>query len=142
MTPEEERQLAVDLFNEVWRLMRSRENDERMLHAAHASRYHWGEIGEAKNLARGEWQCSRVYTVLGRGEPALHHALRCLAICEQGEVEDWDLPFAYEAIARAYLTAGESEKAESYAELAREAGEKIEDPKDRELLLKDLATLR
>jgi hypothetical protein len=142
LTPEEERQLAVDLFNEVWSLMRSRDNDERMLHAAHASRYHWGEIGEAKNLARGEWQCSRVYTVLGRGEPALHHALRCLVICEQGAVEDWDLPFAYEAIARAYLTAGEPEKAESYAELARDAGEKIGDPEDRELLFKDLATLQ
>ena len=141
MTPEEERQLAVDLFNEVWQLMRTRENDERMLHAAHASRYHWGEVGEAKNLARGEWQCSRVYTVLGRGEPALHHALRCLAICEQSEVEDWDLPYAYEAIARAYLTSGEPEKAEGYVELAHTAGEKIGDPEDRELLLKDLATL-
>jgi hypothetical protein len=142
LSPEEERQLAVDLFNEVWRLMKTRENDDRMLHAAHASRYHWGEVGEAKNLARGEWQCSRVYTVLGRGEPALHHARRCLAICEYGKVEDWDLPYAYEAIARAYLTAGEPEKARSYAELARDAGETIADPEDRELLLKDLATLQ
>jgi hypothetical protein len=80
--------------------------------------------------------------VLGRGEPALHHALRCLAICEQSAVEDWDLPYAYEAIARAYLTADEPEKAGSYAELARDAGEKIEDPEDRELLLNDLATLQ
>jgi hypothetical protein len=39
----EERQRGVDLFNEVWRLMESRENDDRMLHAAHASRSHWGE---------------------------------------------------------------------------------------------------
>jgi hypothetical protein len=28
------RQLGVDLFNEVWRLMESREDDDRMLHAA------------------------------------------------------------------------------------------------------------
>jgi len=61
------RQLGVDLFNEVWRLIETREDDERMLHAAHASRYHWGEAPECKpeNLARGEWQVSRVYTVLG-----------------------------------------------------------------------------
>jgi tetratricopeptide (TPR) repeat protein len=141
VTREEERQLAVDLFNEVWRLMESRANDDRMLHAAHASRYHWGEVGEAKNLARGEWQCSRVYTVLGRAEPALHHARRCLAICEYGKVEDWDLPYAYEAIARAYLTAGDLEKAESYAQLAREAGENVSDLEDREHLFEDLATL-
>lgn len=141
MTPEEERQLAVDLFNDVWRLLESRANDERMLHAAHASRYHWGEIGEVKNLARGEWQCSRVYTVLGRAEPALHHALRCLAYCEGGEVEDWDLPYAYEAIARAYLTADDNEQAAAYAHLAREAGEKVADPEDRDHLFEDLATL-
>lgn len=142
MTREEERQLAVDLFNEVWRLMESRADDDRMLHAAHASHHHWGEVGEAKNLARGEWQCSRVYTVLGRSEPALHHARRCLAICEENEVEEWDIPYAHEAIARAYLTAGEPEKAATHAQLARELGEQIEDPEDRELLFKDLATLQ
>ena len=42
-----------------------------MLHAAHASRFHWGEVGEPVNFARGEWQISRVYAVLGRPEPAI-----------------------------------------------------------------------
>ena len=52
------RQLGVDLFNEVWRLIETRDDDERMLHAAHASRFDWGEAPECKpeNLARGEWQ--------------------------------------------------------------------------------------
>jgi hypothetical protein len=40
-----------------------------MLHAAHASRYRWGEVGVAVNLARGEWLGSRVYSVLGRAAP-------------------------------------------------------------------------
>ena len=40
------RRLGVDLFNEVWRLMETREDDDRMLHAAHAMRYHWGEAPE------------------------------------------------------------------------------------------------
>jgi len=35
------RQLGVDLFNETWRLMETREDDDRMLHCAHASAYHW-----------------------------------------------------------------------------------------------------
>ena len=104
-----QRQLGVDLFNEVWRLMETREDDERMLHAAHASAYHWSEAPECepKNRARSEWQLSRVYTVLGRGEPALHHARRCLEICEAHpeNIEDWDLPFAYEAFARAHRVA-------------------------------------
>jgi len=69
----EERRRGVDLFNEAWRLMETREDDDRLLHIAHASRYHWGEAEECKpeNLARGEWQVSRVYNVLGRAEPAI-----------------------------------------------------------------------
>jgi hypothetical protein len=36
------RRLGVDLFNEVWRLIETREDDDRMLYAAHASRFHRG----------------------------------------------------------------------------------------------------
>ena len=91
------RALAVGLFNHVWTLLettdRSAERDDEMLHAAHASRYHWGEVGEARNLAIGEWQCSRVYSVLERGEPALWHARRVLEICEREGIADFDLAF-------------------------------------------------
>ena len=68
-----ERQLASDLFNLVWTLLeqagRTTEDDDRMLHAAHASRYHWGQVGGPEQLAIGEWQCARVYSVLGRASP-------------------------------------------------------------------------
>jgi hypothetical protein len=44
--PETHRRLAADLFNRVWELLempvRTREQDDEMVHAAHASRYHWG----------------------------------------------------------------------------------------------------
>ena len=145
MTQSDHRRLGVELFNEVWRLMETREDDERMVHAAHASAYHWAEAPECepKNRARSEWQCSRMYTVLGRAEPALYHARRCLEICEAspGALEDWDLPFAHEALARAHALAGEGEEAARQAARARELSERIEDPEDRELLDADLATL-
>jgi hypothetical protein len=139
------RQLGVDLFNDVWRLMESREDDDQMLHAAHASAYHWSLAPERepKNRARSEWLCARVYAVLGRGEPALHHATRCLEITEQhaDNVEDWDLPFAYEALARAHVVAGDAGESRRYAELARESGESIADPEDREHFAAELVTL-
>ncbi len=141
----ERRQLAVDLFNFVWRLLekpdRTREEDDTMLHAAHASRFHWGEVGAPVNLARGEWQVSRVYSTLGRAEAALHHARRCLELCEVSEVEEWDLPYAYEALARAEGVAGKRTEAERYERLARQATERVTDADDREHLLRDLATL-
>ena len=140
------RQLGVDLFNHAWTLLelaeRTSEQDDELIHTAHASRWHWGHAGTAINLARGEWQLSRVYAVLGRSEPALHHARRCLAILEAaGDREDWDLPFAFEALARASLVAGDREAAAGYAARARELAEAVADPEDRELLERDLASL-
>jgi hypothetical protein len=138
----DQRQLGVELFNEVWRLVETREDDERMLHAAHASRFHWGEAPECRpeNLARGEWQVSRVYVVLGRAEPAVWHAQRCLDHCERAGLGDWDLAYAYEALARAHALAG-SVEAPAWKAKARAAGDAIADPEDREHFDEDFATL-
>jgi tetratricopeptide (TPR) repeat protein len=147
VTPEQRRRLAVDLFNRAWELMllpeRTPEQDDELLHTAYASRHHWAEVGAVANAARGEWQLSRAYTVLGRAEPALHHAQRCLAYCESdpGALEDWDLPYAYEALARAELVAGNADEARRLAAKARELAERVADAEDREHLAADLATL-
>jgi hypothetical protein len=144
---DDRRQLAVDLFNRVWTLLetenRTREQDDELIHAAHASRHHWAEVGTGANLARGEWQISRVYVALGRAEPALYHAGRCLAYCEasRDEIADWDLPYAYEALARAHLVAGDQDEASRFATHARELAEQVADAEDREHLEQDLATL-
>jgi hypothetical protein len=100
-------------------------------------------VGTGVNLARGEWQISRVYVTLGRGEPALYHAGRCLAYCEanRDEIADWDIPYAYEALARAHLTAGNEDEAKRYAARARELAAQVADEHDREHLEEDLATL-
>jgi hypothetical protein len=56
----EARLLAAQLFNETWRLLelegRGRDDDDRMIHTAHASRYHWGQVPGVTpaHLARGE----------------------------------------------------------------------------------------
>ena len=147
MTPEQERRRGVDLFNGAWKLMelpkRTSEQDDELIHTAHASAYHWMQVGTPANRARSEWQLSRVYVVLGRAEPALHHARRCLEICESSPetLEDWDLPFAHEALARAHGLAGEGDEARRHAEAARELGARIADPEDREHLEAELATL-
>ena len=147
MHAQDERQTAVDLFNRTWSLMelpeRTPEQDDEMIHAAHASRHHWAAVGTGANLARGEWQISRVYVTLGRAEPALYHAGRCLAYCEasKDDIADWDIPYAYEALARAHLTAGNREEAEHFAARARELTAEVADAEDREHLEEDLATL-
>jgi tetratricopeptide (TPR) repeat protein len=107
---------------------------------AHASRHHWAASGtDAAHLARGEWQCSRVYAVLGRPEPCLHHAQRVLDLCRENGVGDLDLAFAYEA--RAHAIAGDAEQARAYYQRALAVAADLAEDDDRELLLSDLETI-
>ena len=139
------RRLGTDLFNLVWTLLetpaRTPAQTDEMIHAAHASRHHWTLGGEPANLSRGEWQCSRVYAVLGRGEPALWHARRCVALCEEHGLGDWDLASAYEAMARASSVAGDAAAAARWKSRATAALDAIADPADREVIEGDIATL-
>jgi tetratricopeptide (TPR) repeat protein len=139
--------LAAQLFNETWRLLelegRSRDDDDRMIHTAHASRYHWGQVPGVTpaHLARGEWQISRVYAVLGRAEPALHHARRVLDLCRENGIGGWDLAFAYEALARAHAVGGDAAQARHYTDQALAAAKDIAEDDERELVLADLETI-
>jgi tetratricopeptide (TPR) repeat protein len=140
------RRFAVECFNTTWALLEKEDRTpaeaEEMIHAAHAARFHWGKIGMAVNYARGEWQIARVYATLGRGEPALHHARRCLATCEEHHIGDFDLAYAYESLARAYAVEGQVDEAARYLRLAEEAGEEIVNRADLEVLLSDLQEVR
>ena len=146
--PEVHRSEGVALFNAVWEMLetgdRSPAQDDQMVHAAHASRWHWsqaGELGGDQQLAVGEWQCSRVYAVLGRGEPALHHAKASLAICKATALGDWVIAAAYEALARASAVAGDASAAETWLAQGRTAAAAIADPEDREVIDADLDAL-
>ncbi len=137
------RRLAVDLFNHVWTLLekgeRTRDEDEAMIHAAHASRHHWGEVGEPKNWAIGEWQLSRVYATLGRAEPAVHHARRGLELCANHGLGDYILAYAHEAMARAYSIVGDTEGRTRHAAAARQV--EVAEAETRKMLESDLAGL-
>jgi hypothetical protein len=107
------RELGRSLNGLVWQLLartdRTADEDARMVDAAHASQYHWREAGGPPGT-RGEWLVSHVYAVLGRAEPALHHARRCL------------------------------EQAATWHARATAAGAAIADDEDREIFTGDLAT--
>lgn len=138
--------MGADLFNRTWDLLgakrRTPAEDDEMLHAAHASRYHWGIAGRPLNLSVGEWQISRVYSVLGRPEPALYHGLRALRIARQSHLGAFYVAYAYEALARAHGVAGEHRERDRYLRLARLAETKVRDLDDRRMLGEDLDTIR
>ena len=136
---------AVNNFNETWDLMqkehRTHEETLDMLHKAHASRYHWGSIGTPLEFLRGEWQISRVYALAGMSESAILHGKESLRLCLDNDIGDFDLAFAYEAIARAYAIIHDTENVGYYLRKAKESAVHIEKPEDREYLISELQTI-
>jgi hypothetical protein len=94
------------------------------------------------NLERGEWQISRVYSVLGRSEPALYHARNCLEICEKNNIGDFDIAFAYEGMARANTVAKQKAETKKYLDLAKKAGEQIKKKDDKDYFFSELQTIK
>ncbi|MBN2048074.1 MAG: hypothetical protein JW750_09545 [Anaerolineaceae bacterium] len=140
------KQLAVELFNHTWDLMdktdRTQEEVDEMIHSAHASRYHWQQVGTVLNLARGEWQISRVYALIGRGEPCAYHARRCLDLTLENQLGDFDRAFAYEAMARASALLNNEDAKARFLQLARESADEIVEQDDRDYFLSELKTLQ
>jgi hypothetical protein len=140
---EAHRYFAAHLHGQVWDLLertdRTPSEDERMLHTAHASCYHWLQVGTGLNHQRGEWLISRVHAVLGNADRALSYAQRCLQLTEQYAelMQDFDFAFAYECVARAYAIAGDRDQAQPYISMAEEAGHKIQDEADRRIFFED-----
>jgi hypothetical protein len=146
VTSDEHRQLGIELYNRTWELLEEDGADpDETVHAAHASAYHWLHAAgtTAAHRARSHWLCSHVYAVLGRPEPALYHAGRCLALVEGApeEMDEFDLPSAYEALARANAAAGNRGEARRFVDLGRAEAEKMTDAEDREQLESQLASV-
>jgi hypothetical protein len=147
------RKMAAQLFNQTWDLIDKGENrtqteSDDMIHSAHASRYHWGVVVASDkypksgpmNLERGDWQISRVYALLEKQEPALYYAQRCLSICEEHKIGDFDFAFALEAMARAYAITGDA-KSNEYLQKAKKAGQAISKEDDKKYFLSELDTI-
>ncbi|MGI9135686.1 MAG: hypothetical protein ACR2JS_01330, partial [Candidatus Nanopelagicales bacterium] len=144
LEPLGERNLASELFNLTWDFMgmesRTPAEDDAMVHAAHASRWHWGKVGGPEQWAIGEWLCSRVYAVLGRGEQSLYHGRRSREICTEFEVGSFVPASAHEAMARAYCVLGDMDAARAERNLSYAAAIDLDDD-DRAVIEGDLATL-
>jgi hypothetical protein len=128
----------------VWELLdkknRTQIEDDELLYASYASCYHWLKVGTGVHHQRGEYLISKVYMSLNMPQQALHHAQRCRQLTEQhrAEMKDFDIAFAYECLARAYVMNGDQETGLKFYELAKAEGEKINNTEDKEIFDKDL----
>ncbi|MCQ3938910.1 MAG: hypothetical protein DPW18_17970 [Chloroflexi bacterium] len=140
------RYFSAACFNQTWEYInnpnRTAEDDFAMLHTAMTSLWHWTQREDVTptNLSIGYWQVSRVYALLGQADNARCYAETCLKHSEGIEPEY--IGFAYEALARAELVAGNKTKMDEYLAKAREYAAKVQDPEDREILENDLSTIK
>jgi hypothetical protein len=136
---------APRAFNEAWALLDlaepSREDEEAVLAATFAQRYHWYQVGTPRNQAIADWQVSRVAAVLGYADLALRFGERSLSICLDNDLDAFVTGFAHEAIARAAADVDDVETFTEHLEAAKEKLAEIEDPDDRDVLEADLTEM-
>lgn len=136
------RSQGIECYNSTWEMIsaeRTPENDEEMLRRAYASAYHWDRAvrrGPA-NDARGAWMLSKVQLLVGQPELSLRYADRCMSLCQEHGLDDFDLAYAYEARARALKALGDDAGAAHNMEQARAVP--IANDEDRAILDADLA---
>jgi hypothetical protein len=127
----------------VWELLqkpnRSPSEEDEMLHAAHACAYHWQFVGTAVHQQRGEWLISHVHGVLGHGNEALRHAQRCFELTEANRnlMQDFDIAYAFEGMARAQAMLGDHRMAREFLVLAQQAGDAIANEEDKSIFMGD-----
>ncbi|MFA6240891.1 MAG: hypothetical protein WC655_08185 [Candidatus Hydrogenedentales bacterium] len=122
--------LAWDLFE---RPSRTPDEDAQMLHAAHASCFHWMHVGNALNEQRAMCLLTFAHSALGSCALALRYAVRCLELSQLDGLETtpFDLAAAYAGNARAYACSGDAKKAKEFRALAMSAAKDISDEEDR-----------
>ena len=113
-----------------------------MLHTAIASLWHWSQREDAtsEDLSAGYWQVSRVYCLIGQPNNARRYGL--LSLKHAKDLSPFYKGYSYETLARAEMLNGNRVIMLTHLEKAREMLEQVEDDEKRQLLLKDLETIK
>lgn len=140
---EASRKFAVNANQQVWLYLemstRTPAQDEEMLLAAYASLYHWNQVGTIVNTQRGYWLLAHVYAVLSQPNPSRRYAEICHEITRQypDDMKDFDMAYAFEALARAHAMQGDQKTASEFYGKAQQAGMIIADEEDRKIFFGD-----
>ena len=136
--------MGIEMNMQTWNILgekdRTEQDDTRMLNFAKASLYHWKKSPkfEPVNEQRGEWMISHVCAILGRGKEALESAQKTMRLTKQHSFKDFDLAYAYEALARAHAASDNKDECDSWHKKAWEAGDLIGGVEDKKKFDGDL----
>jgi len=138
---------AVYCFNQAWdyidKPIRTSAEADTMLRLSMSSLWHWTQREDCTptNLSIGYWQVSRVFALLRQADNARHYGKLCLEASQHDGVAPFHLAYAYEALARAELVAGNLFDKDTYLSQAKQVAANVSDIEDQQHLLKDLETI-
>ena len=139
---------SAECFNQAWdwidKPRRNKTEEDKMLQLSLASLWHWTQREDctATNLSVGYWQVSRVFSLLRQAENAKQYGELCLETANREGVEPFYRGYAYEALARAEMVAGNEDEMEKYLILAHQVAAKLVDSEEKKGLLRDLSKIR
>ena len=144
-----QRRVAIHLYNRTWDLLdlgdsRTDEQTAEMLDVAHASTWHWAQIGGLEQAVVGAWIISRAYADAGIGGEAVRQSERAFTLLHSpsdSPLPDWLEASVHEGLARAHLAAGDRDAAEFSFHAATDALDRITEDDDRALIAGQLASL-
>jgi len=138
---------SANCFNKTWEFIdkagnRAVEDDMEMLHTAIASLWHWSQRADvtAENLSVGYWQISRVYNLINQPHNAKTYG--SLALKYAQELSPFYRGYAYETLARAEMILNNRSIMNVHLDEARAMLAQVEDEEDKQILSKDLETIR
>jgi hypothetical protein len=139
---------AAECFNRAWDFIdkphRNKSEEDRMLQLSLASLWHWTqrEDSTSTNLSVGYWQVSRVFALLRQADQARRYGELCLEASQGEDVLPFYRGYAYEALARAEMVAGNLDEMEKHLIQAHQVAAALSDPKEKKQLMRDLAKIR
>ena len=132
------RQVAMRCNNRAWALSvqpRTAVEDYEMLDAAHASAWHWAQVGTELNRMRATMLLAEVHALLGHGRTALSLAKEMRRyFLSRSETPDWELAFAHIIYAHSAYSAGDTDTHRAAYQEATVALGAIAADEDREVV--------
>jgi hypothetical protein len=138
---------SKECFNRAWdyidKANRNQNEEDLMLQLSLASLWHWSQRKDATptNLSISYWQVSRAFALMKQAENARHYGELCLQLSREEGVGGYFRGYAYEALARAEMAAGNLEAMKKNLNTAQRIAMELTDPTEKKQLLQDLATI-
>lgn len=138
-----QRRLAGQANNRAWSLAeqpsRTADEDEEMLHAAHAAMYFWNRVGNANNQAHAAQLLAHVHAALKSPELAARYLARSQPLLLAPSAEPWERALAHAVAAHVASAQGHAAKHAEHYQQALQQVAALPDPEERSILE---ATLR